>query len=109
MNRVLCLVAFARPGLALGMGPWYGRAVPLANEHGVVERESDTALVQAMARGDGAALAQLYDIHAPLLLGLVRRIVRNNEAAEDIVHDVFIEAWRRSGDYDPSRGSVKTW
>jgi RNA polymerase sigma-70 factor (ECF subfamily) len=71
--------------------------------------EGDAALVQAMARGDAGALAQLYDIHAPLLFGLVRRIVRNAESAEDIVHDVFIEAWRRSADYDPSRGSVRTW
>jgi RNA polymerase sigma-70 factor (ECF subfamily) len=62
-----------------------------------------------MARGDADALAALYDLHAPLLISVVRRIVGSPEAAEDIVHDVFIEAWRRSADYDPERGSVRTW
>ncbi len=71
--------------------------------------DEDIRLVAAMARGDTDALASLYDLHAPLLLGLVRRIVGRHEIAEDLVHDVFLEAWRRSADYDPERGSVRTW
>jgi RNA polymerase sigma-70 factor (ECF subfamily) len=71
--------------------------------------ESDESLVRAIANGDTRALAALYDRHAPLMLGLVRRIVVGKPEAEDIVHDVFIEAWRRAADYDESRGSVKAW
>ena len=29
--------------------------------------------------------------------------------AEDILHDVFLEAWRTAVDYDPTRGRVRTW
>lgn len=71
--------------------------------------ESDEALVRAIANGDTRALAALYDRHAPLMLGLARRIVLGKTEAEDIVHDVFVEAWRRAADYDESRGSVKAW
>lgn len=71
--------------------------------------ESDEALVSAIARGDTEALAALYDRHAPLMLGLARRIVIGKPEAEDIVHDVFVEAWRRAADYDENRGSVKAW
>ena len=70
---------------------------------------SDEALVRAIANGDTAALAALYDRHAPLMLGLARRIVPGESEAEDIVHDVFVEAWRRAADYDENRGSVKAW
>jgi RNA polymerase sigma-70 factor (ECF subfamily) len=70
---------------------------------------SDEALVRAIATGDTAALAKLYDRHAPLMLGLARRIVGGKPEAEDIVHDVFVEAWRRAADYDVERGSVKAW
>ena len=71
--------------------------------------ESDEALVRAIATGDTRALAVLYDRHAPLMLALSRRIVIGKPEAEDIVHDVFVEAWRRAADYDETRGSVKAW
>ena len=71
--------------------------------------DSDEILVRAVANGDTEALAALYDRHAPLMLGLARRIVVGKPEAEDIVHDVFVEAWRRAADYDENRGSVKAW
>jgi RNA polymerase sigma-70 factor, ECF subfamily len=62
-----------------------------------------------MARGDNAALAELYDRYAGTMLALARRIVGRGAEAEDLIHDVFLEAWRHSADYDPARGTVKAW
>lgn len=69
----------------------------------------DVSIVRAMARGDSAALAQLYDRYAGSMLALAQRIVGRGAEAEDVIHDVFLEAWRHSADYDPARGSVKSW
>ena len=69
----------------------------------------DEALVVAMAAGDRAALAALYERHSGLLLGLALRIVREKREAEDLLHDVFLEAWRSAKDFDPKRGRVRTW
>jgi RNA polymerase sigma-70 factor (ECF subfamily) len=69
----------------------------------------DAALVAGMARGDRAALAELYERHSGLLLGLALRIVRERREAEDLLHDVFLEAWRAAKDFDPKRGRVRTW
>ncbi|MBC7977552.1 MAG: sigma-70 family RNA polymerase sigma factor [Myxococcales bacterium] len=69
----------------------------------------DESLVVAMAGGDRAALATLYARHAGLLLGLALRIVREKREAEDLLHDVFLEAWRSAKDFDPKRGRVRTW
>jgi len=69
----------------------------------------DAALVAAMAVGDRGALAILYERHAGLLLGLALRIVREKREAEDLLHDVFLEAWRGAKDFDPKRGRVRTW
>lgn len=69
----------------------------------------DVAIVHAMARGDSAALARLYDRHSGGMLALARRIVGRGPEAEDVIHDVFLDAWRHASDYDATRGSVKSW
>jgi RNA polymerase sigma-70 factor (ECF subfamily) len=62
-----------------------------------------------MARGEATALGVLYDRYAPILLALAERIVGRGSEAEDLVQEVFLEAWRKSASYDPTRASVKTW
>jgi RNA polymerase sigma-70 factor, ECF subfamily len=99
-----------KPLLDRGEAHWYRSAIVSGDsDSGASAPESDEALVRAIANGDTHALAALYDRHAPLMLALSRRIVVGKSEAEDIVHDVFVEAWRRAADYDPNRGSVKAW
>ncbi|MET0341030.1 MAG: sigma-70 family RNA polymerase sigma factor [Polyangiales bacterium] len=74
-----------------------------------VAEQSDVELLRGVARGDREALGRLYDRHAGTLLALGQRIIGRQRELEDLVHDVFLEAWRVAGDYDPARGSVKTW
>lgn len=71
--------------------------------------ESDIIVLRRLANGDRAALGVLYDRHAAVLLALGVRIVRARREAEDLLHDVFLELWRHAGDYQPERGSVKSW
>ncbi len=73
-------------------------------EHDEVE------LVTQVQAGNRHALAQLYDLHAPLLHALASKwLGSSGEEAEDLVHDVFIELWRRTGAFDAQRGSVRAW
>lgn len=69
----------------------------------------DIQILRAVADGDSRALGLLYDRHAPAMLALGMRIVGVRREVEDLLHDVFLEAWRHAGDYDPRRGGVKTW
>ncbi len=62
-----------------------------------------------MSQGEGSALGELYDRFAPSMLGLARKIVSSPIAAEDLVHEVFLEAWEKAARYDASRGSVRAW
>lgn len=62
-----------------------------------------------MAGGDSHALGVLYDRYCPTLLATAVRILGNQREAEDLVHDVLMEAWQKAGDYDRARGSVRTW
>jgi RNA polymerase sigma-70 factor (ECF subfamily) len=69
----------------------------------------DATLLHAVAAGDRTALGALYDRYAPLMLGLAMRVLQSRRAAEDLVQDVFVEAWKRAGDFDARRGSGRTW
>ncbi len=73
------------------------------------EAVSDVALVLRMAQGDRSAVADLYARHAAALLGLAQSLLRSRAESEDLIHDVFLEAWRRSADYSAERGSVRAW
>lgn len=66
-------------------------------------------LIAGIARGDRVAFERFYDIHAPLAFGLIRRIVREPEAAKEVLQDVFWRVWQEASTYDPSRGSPEAW
>ena len=87
------------------------RAIPTSARSPIAATDptADAELVLAMARGKTDALAKLYDLHAPVMLALAQRILGSKNDAEDLVHDVFLEAWRRAADYDPERGTVRAW
>lgn len=70
--------------------------------------DCDAALVEAVATGDRDALAALYDQHSRAVLGLAHRMLGPG-AAEDLLHDVFLEVWHRACDYSSQRGSVRAW
>src|SRR4051812_12869332 len=72
-------------------------------------RADDVELLHAVARGDEAALARLYDQYRVILFVLLVRILGSGEEAEDVLQDVFIQVWRRARDYDALRGKPFTW
>jgi RNA polymerase sigma-70 factor (ECF subfamily) len=62
-----------------------------------------------MAAGRQEALAQLYDETAPLLNGLLMRILDLPQDAEEVLLDVYMKAWRNAKSYSPDRGTVQAW
>ena len=70
---------------------------------------ADAGLVARLAAGDMDAAGELYDRYAGQILALARRILRNDGDAEEVVQDVFSQAWRTARSFDASRGSVGAW
>jgi RNA polymerase sigma-70 factor (ECF subfamily) len=67
------------------------------------------ALIQRVGRGDQAAFADLYDVTAPLVHGIVLKVVRDPSHAEEVVQEVFVELWRIAPRYDSAKGTVTSW
>src|SRR5258708_23113473 len=70
---------------------------------------ADDVLMGALAARDLSALAALYDRYGRLAYALAYRILGEGEAAEDVVQDAFISAWRGAATYRPERGNPRRW
>lgn len=71
--------------------------------------DEDRQIVRRIAQGEQSALSELYDRFAGLLLALARRVLHNDQDAEEILQEVFLQVWNQAGRYDPERSSVSTW
>ena len=69
----------------------------------------DVAAVKRAARGEEAALAEIYDRHSRFVFSLALRIVRDAGEAEDLTQDVFVQLWRQATRFDVERGNVLAW
>jgi RNA polymerase sigma-70 factor (ECF subfamily) len=73
------------------------------------EQQADVARMKRIAGGDASALGDVYDRHARAVYSLALRIVGEEAEAEEVIQEVFAQAWRQSDRYDESRGSVAAW
>ncbi len=87
-----------------------GRVSGLASPRsGGEDRAADAAVLRRMAAGDSGALAELYDRHARGVYSLALRVLHDVHEAEDVVQDVFSQAWRQATRYDAARAAVGAW
>jgi len=70
---------------------------------------ADSALVEKMMAGDESALAALYDRYSGMLFAMLLRVLRDRQAAEEILQDLFLQLWRDPARFDASRGSLPAW
>jgi RNA polymerase sigma-70 factor (ECF subfamily) len=69
----------------------------------------DLALLQRIVARDERAVAELYDRHGRLVFSVIRRILRSQSDAEDVLQETFVRVWSRADTYDASLGSPATW
>ena len=63
----------------------------------------------ASRRGDREAFSRFYDTYASLAFGLIRRVLRDPESAEEVLQEVFWQVWQDAPRYDPARGTPEAW
>jgi len=74
-----------------------------------LSQEHQRSLQRRLKAGDEHALGELFDLVGPWILGLAFRILQDEDEAEDVVGDVFVQVWRHIDQHDAGRGPLVPW
>lgn len=66
-------------------------------------------LLAASAKGDANAFECLYDATRAKLFGVVLRILRRQDLAEEVIQDAYVKIWTNAGQFNPGIASPITW
>lgn len=69
----------------------------------------DRALVARVTEGDGRALEALYRRYGRACYSLARRILTDENLAQDAVQEAFLTVWRDAARFDAARGGFSSW
>lgn len=70
---------------------------------------SEEELVQRLRARDETALTLFYDRYAAALFGVISRIVKADDVAEDVLQEALVKIWNSFPTYDGNKGRLFTW
>ncbi|HMT28746.1 MAG TPA: sigma-70 family RNA polymerase sigma factor [Bacteroidia bacterium] len=75
----------------------------------IKSKHTETELVELLKTGSETAFSILYDRYSPALYGVVVKIVKEEDVAQDVLQDGFVKIWKNFSNYDHSKGTLFTW
>jgi RNA polymerase sigma-70 factor, ECF subfamily len=75
----------------------------------VADKGQDAALIERIRAGDRTAFMAFYDRFSRLLFSVAARVLGDRKEAEDVLQEVMLVIWNKSGEYDSELGSLSSW
>jgi RNA polymerase sigma factor (sigma-70 family) len=69
----------------------------------------ENTLVSLLKANNKGAFEYLYDHYSASLFGIVCKIVKDEEKANDVMQEAFLKIWRNIAAYEESKGTLFTW
>ncbi|MCU0443971.1 MAG: sigma-70 family RNA polymerase sigma factor [Microscillaceae bacterium] len=69
----------------------------------------EAELVERLRQKDRKGFAQLYDNYGSALYGVILKIVKIEEVAQDVLQDSFVKIWKSTDLYSRDKGTLFTW
>ena len=76
---------------------------------GITTLYNEQELTALLKNKDQGAFARLYDNYSAAIYSIILQIVNDEELANDILQEVFINIWRKIDMYDAAKGRLFTW
>ncbi len=75
----------------------------------IAATDEEKTIIADWCTGSRQAFARLYALYAPAMLGIIIHIVPDRSAAENILHDSFVEVWNKKHEFDAAGGRLFIW
>ena len=75
----------------------------------VLTKETNEELISNIKNGNEEAFSQLYDKYSDALYGLILKIIKQEDLAQDILQECFVKIWEKIQTYDGTKGTLFTW
>lgn len=66
-------------------------------------------IVSLLEKGDKKAMTLLYENYADSLYGVIKKVISDDDTAQDVLQESFIKIWRYAKKYDSSKAKLFTW
>ena len=66
-------------------------------------------IVTLLENGDKKAITLLYENYSDALYGVIKKIITDDDTAQDVLQESFIKIWRYAKKYDSSKAKLFTW
>jgi RNA polymerase sigma-70 factor (ECF subfamily) len=66
-------------------------------------------IVNLLQKQDKRAISLLYKNYADALYGVVKKVIADDETAQDVLQETFVKIWRYAKKYDPAKAKLFTW
>ncbi len=70
---------------------------------------TDDIILSLLQNGNEQGLRLLYRNYNDAIYGIIMRIVRSEETAEEVLNDVFLKCFHNIASYDPTKSKLFTW
>lgn len=66
-------------------------------------------LILAMQQGSEKAFSQIYEMYSRAIYSVIHVILRDENATEEVLQDVFVKVWKNANSYSVEKGRFYTW
>ncbi len=66
-------------------------------------------IVILLKKEDKKAISLLYENYADALYGVIKKVIVDEDVAQDVLQETFVKIWRYAKKYDPTKAKLFTW
>jgi len=69
----------------------------------------ENTIITLLKNNDKKAISLLYENYSGALLGVIKKVIKDDDTAQDVLQESFVKVWKKGKSYDPEKAKLFTW